>query len=129
MMAHSDIFLTVYSTMCVEASFQRRPIISVCIDSPTGWPGKYWVPMSQIHVWPTHSRFYQSGAGRTAFNESELGEAINHYLANPKAAQEAQRCFLKQECTYIDGSSGRRSAAFFLSLLNAGNGGENELAN
>jgi hypothetical protein len=122
MMAHSDIFLTVYSTMCVEASFQERPIISVCIDSQTGWPGKYWVPMSQIHVWPTHSRFYKSGAGRTAFNQEQLREAINRYLVDPSVDLEAQRRFLAQECTYLDGTSGRRTAQYFLSLLERGDG-------
>jgi len=122
MMAHSDIFLTVYSTMCVEASFQERPIVSVCIDSKTGWPGKYWVPMSQIGVWPTHSRFRNSGAGRVALNQEELGQAINAYLADPQADLEAQRRFLSQECTYIDGSSGRRTGQYFISLLEAGNG-------
>ena len=117
MMAHSDIFLTVYSTMCVEASFQERPIVSVCIDSTTGYPGKYWVPMSQIGVWPTHSRFRTSGAGRVVYNPAELREAVNHYLQNPRADLEAQRRFLKQECTYIDGTAGKRTAEFFLSLL------------
>jgi hypothetical protein len=117
MMAHSDIFLTVYSTMCVEASFQEHPIISVCIDSPTGWPGKYWVPMSQIGVWPTHSRFRDSGAGRVAYNQAELRQAIDDYYQNPRTDLEAQRRFLKQECTYIDGTAGQRTAEFFLSLL------------
>jgi hypothetical protein len=122
MMAHSDIFLTVYSTMCVEASFQERPIVSVCIDSETGWPGKYWVPMSQIHVWPTHSRFYNSGAGRTAFNQEQLREIINRYLVDPGADRVAQQRFLAQECTYLDGSSGRRTGEFFLSLLEGSHG-------
>jgi hypothetical protein len=117
MMAHSDIFLTVYSTMCVEASFQERPIVSVCIDSQTGWPGKYWVPMSQIGVWPTHSRFRNSGAGRVALDEAELCESINYYLQDPHADLEAQHRFLKQECTHIDGSAGKRTADFFLSLI------------
>ncbi len=117
MMAYSDIFLTVYSTMCVEASFQETPLISVCIDAPAGYPGKFWVPMSQIGVWPTHSRFRTSGAGRVVYNEAELCRAINDYFQYPHADLEAQRRFLKQECTYIDGSSGRRTAEFFLSLL------------
>jgi hypothetical protein len=117
MMAHSDIFSTVYSTMCVEASFQERPIVSVCIDAPQGYPGKFWVPMSQIGVWPTHSRFRTSNAGKVALNESELCEAINYYLKDPHADLDAQRRFLAQECTYIDGSAGRRTAEFFLSLL------------
>jgi hypothetical protein len=118
MMAHSDVFLTVYSTMCVEASFQQRPIVSVCIDSKDGYPGKYWVPMSQIGVWPTHSRFRDSGAGRVALDEGQLCEALNHYLRNPGADLEAQRRFLAQECTYLDGSAGKRTADFFLSLIN-----------
>lgn len=117
MMAHSDVFLTVYSTMCVEASFFQRPIVSVCIDSKQGYPGKYWVPMSQIGVWPTHSRFRTSGAGRVALNEDELRQAINFYLQNPRAHLEAQRRFLLQECTYVDGSAGRRTGEFFLALL------------
>ncbi|GAH03708.1 unnamed protein product, partial [marine sediment metagenome] len=50
MMGLADIFLTVYSTMCVEASFHEKPIISVCIDSTTGWPGKYWLPLSTCPV-------------------------------------------------------------------------------
>jgi CDP-glycerol glycerophosphotransferase (TagB/SpsB family) len=117
MMAHSDVFLSVYSTMCVEASFQERPIVSVCIDAKEGYPGKFWVPMSQIGVWPTHSRFRTSGAGRVALNETELCEALNHYLKEPHADLEAQRRFLAQECTYLDGSAGKRTAEFFLSLL------------
>lgn len=122
MMAHSDIFLTVYSTMCVEASFQERPIVSVCIDSHTGWPGKYWVPMSQIGVWPTHSRFRTSGAGRVALNEPDLCEAINAYLENPHIDLPAQRDFLARECTFMDGTAGRRTGQFLLSLLERGNG-------
>ena len=120
MMAHADIFLTVYSTMCVEASFQEGPIISVCIDSNTGWPGKYWLPMSQIGIWPTHSRFRASQAGRVATNEEELCETINDYYASPQADLQAQRRFTLQECTYVDGSAGKRTGEFMLSLLNKG---------
>lgn len=120
MMAHSDIFLTVYSTMCVEASFQGTPLISVCIDAPAGFPGKYWVPMSKIGIWPTHSRFRTSGAGKVAYSQEELRQAINAYFANPQADREAQQRFLQQECTYLDGSAGRRTGQFFLSLLETG---------
>ena len=122
MMAHADIFLTVYSTMCVEASFQGRPIISVCIDSNTGYPGKYWLPMSKIGIWPTHSRFRASGAGRVATNETELCTAINDYYTSPQANLFAQKEFVNQECTYTDGSAGRRTGEFLLSLLEKSNG-------
>ena len=118
MMAHSDIFLTVYSTMCVEASFQKRPIVSVCIDAPEGYPGKFWVPMSQIGVWPTHSRFRTSDAGKVVYNQAELQVALDYYLQQPHADQAAQERFLHREVTYVDGSAGRRTGEFFLSLLN-----------
>ena len=122
MMDVADIFLTVYSTMCVEASFQERPIISVCIDSDTGWPGRYWLPMSEIGIWPTHSRFRASGAGRVATNETELREAINTYYADPQADLEEQMEFKERECTFVDGSAGQRTGEYFVSLLNGRDG-------
>ncbi len=122
MMGVADIFLTVYSTMCVEASFQERPIISVCIDSDVGWPGRYWLPMSQIGIWPTHSRFRSSGAGRVATNEAELRDSINTYFADPNADLEDQRKFAKRECTYVDGTSGERTGEYLVSLLNGKDG-------
>ena len=121
MMVHADIFLTVYSTMCVEASFQERPIISVCIDSNIGYPGKYWLPMSQIGIWPTHSRFRASEAGRVATNETELGTVINDYYTFPHADLKSQKDFITQECTYTDGSAGRKTGEFLLSLLEISN--------
>jgi CDP-glycerol glycerophosphotransferase (TagB/SpsB family) len=74
MMAYSDVFLTVYSTMVVEAAVHERPIISVCLDTPGGWnwPRKFSLPLSKIGDWPTHSRFRQAKAGKVAYNESEL---------------------------------------------------------
>ncbi|UCF27551.1 MAG: hypothetical protein JSW42_13095 [Chloroflexota bacterium] len=122
MMGVADIFLTVYSTMCVEAALHERPIISVCIDSPTGWPGKYWLPMSQIGIWPTHSRFRASGAGQVATNESELREAINSYYADPQADIVDQRKFAERETTFVDGSAGKRTGEYLISLLNGHNG-------
>jgi len=117
MMAHSDVFLTVYSTMVVEASIHETPIISAVIDSPTGWPGEYSLPLSKIGGWPTHSRFRQAGAGRVATNPDELRQAINNYLGNPTLDLEAQRAFVRQECTFTDGSAGRHTAEHLLSLL------------
>ena len=72
MMAYSDVFLTVYSTMVVETAIHDRPIVSVCIDAPGGWntPGKFSLSLSEIGEWPTHQRFRQAGAGRVAFNET-----------------------------------------------------------
>jgi CDP-glycerol glycerophosphotransferase (TagB/SpsB family) len=118
MMAHSDVLVTVYSTMVVEASMHGTPVVSLVIDSPQGWPGKYTLPLSHISGWPTHLRFRESGAGREATDEAELREALNHYLVDPTADSHARQAFLKRECTYLDGSAGKRTAEFLISLLN-----------
>jgi hypothetical protein len=119
MMAHADVFLTVYSTMVVEAAIHDRPIVSVCIDALDGWnwPRKFSLPLSQIGGWPTHSRFREAGAGRVALNEKQACEAINYYLQNPKADFDKRRAFVANECTFTDGSAGQLTGQFLLSLL------------
>ncbi|RPI32358.1 MAG: hypothetical protein EHM70_09120 [Chloroflexota bacterium] len=119
MMAYSDVFLTVYSTMVVEAAVHDRPIVSACIDVPGGWnwPRKFSLPLSEIGGWPTHSRFRQAGAGRVALDETGLKEAVNFYLENPGADHEKRQAFIADEVTYTDGSAGKKTAEFFLKIL------------
>ncbi len=116
MMAYSDVFLTVYSTMVVETSIHQTPIISVTIDSPSGWPGEYSLLLTQIGNWPTHQRFRRSAAGRVATNEEELRQAINDYLLHPEMDRQAQHRFVQQECTFTDGSAGSRTGAYLAQL-------------
>ena len=123
MLTHSDIFITVYSTMVVEAAIHDRPIISACIDAPNGWdtPRKYSLPLSRIGDWPTHMRFRQAGAGLVSENEEQLCQMINHYLGNPEANSLERSKFVQQEVTYTDGSAGRRTGEILLSLLKKDN--------
>jgi len=117
MMAYSDVFVTVYSTMVVEAAVHQRPVVSACIDSTVGWPGKFTLPLSRIGDWPTHSRFRNSAAGRVAYTKAELAEVINYYLHNPQAEMDERRAFIDRECTFTDGSAGRRTGEYLLSRL------------
>jgi len=119
MMAYSDVFLTVYSTMVVEASIHDTPIVSVCFDVPGGWgeSNRFYLPLSKIGNWPTHKRFIDSGAGRVALNKQELKEHINMYLKHPEIDMENQRKFIQNECTYTHVEAGRRTAGFLLSLI------------
>ncbi|MBC8330804.1 MAG: hypothetical protein H8E28_02375, partial [Anaerolineae bacterium] len=117
MMAYSDVMVTVYSTMVVEASIHGTPVISLCIDDPEGWPGKFTLPLTEISGWPTHQRYRDSGAGRETLNADELREAINRYLDDPQADLQARTDFIARECTHTDGSAGRHTAEFLLKLL------------
>ena len=119
MMAWSDVFLTVYSTMVVETAIHDRPIISVTIDTPGGWNMKevYSLPLTAIGDWPTHQRFRQSGAGRVAASKEQVRDLINFYLKDPDADGENRRKFVQDECTFTDGSAGRRTGEYLLKLL------------
>lgn len=119
MMAWSDVFLTVYSTMVVETAIHDRPIISVTIDTPGGWNMKeiYSLPLTAIGDWPTHLRFRQAGAGRVADSPEKVRELINLYLGDPKIDSENRRKFISEECTFTDGSAGKRTGQYLLSLL------------
>jgi hypothetical protein len=118
MMAWSDVFCTVYSTMVVETAIHDRPIISICIDAPGGWnkPEKFDLSLSEIGEWPTHERFRQANAGKVVYNEAELQQALNFYLDNPQADQAERRQFILDECTFTDGSAGVRTAAYFAAV-------------
>lgn len=122
MMAHSDVFLTVYSTMVVETAVHDRPIVSVCLDTPGGWntPGKFSLSLSEIGEWPTHQRFRAAQAGQVALDETQLCAAVNRYLKDPTADGPQRRKFVKDECTFTDGKAGVRTGEWILSLLNRG---------
>jgi hypothetical protein len=119
MMAYSDVFMTVYSTMVVEAAIHDRPIISVCFDSPGGWnqKGKFSLPLSQIADWPTHQRFWKAGAGRVVTDPADLKANIDACLKDPMAQQKNRRTFIQNECTFTDASAGKRTGEYLLSLL------------
>jgi len=124
MMTYSDVFTTVYSTMCVETAIQDRPIVSVCLDIPGGWnkPGKFSLALTEIGNWPTHQRFREAGAGRVATDEETLKDLLNNYLQNPSLDSDKRMKFIRDEVTFTDGSSGRRTAEYLLSLVSSGKG-------
>ncbi len=119
MMAYSDVFTTVYSTMCVETAIHNRPIVSVCIDTPGGWnkPHKFSLDLSKIGDWPTHQRFRQANAGRVAFNAQQLKEYLNAYLSDASLDADERVKFIEDEVTFVDGSAGRRTGDYLASLL------------
>jgi CDP-glycerol glycerophosphotransferase (TagB/SpsB family) len=121
MMAHSDVLVTVYSTMVVETAVHDTPIEAAVIDVPGGWnkKGKFSLSLNEIGNWPTHKRFRDAKAGRVARNETELCEVLNAYLKDPSLDAAERRKFVDDEVTYTDGTSGKRTAEFILEVLNS----------
>jgi len=53
-------------------------------------------------------------------NVEQVREAVDFYLRNPQADEEARRSFIDREVTFTDGSAGARTGRFLLSLLEDG---------
>ncbi len=118
MLAHSDIVVTIYSTMVVEATIHDKPVVSACIDTLTGWKDHYWIPLSEVPTWPTAARVDELGASRVAFTIEQMVEALNLYLENPQTDAENRKRFIEQELTFLKaGEATQKTAEFFLSLL------------
>ncbi len=119
MMAHSDVLVTVYSTMVVETAVHDTPIIAAVLDIPGGWnvPGKFSLALKKIGNWPTHKRFREAQAGRVVADEIQLCDALNAYLRNPQLDAVERKAFIDQEITYTDASAGTRTAEFILKVL------------
>ncbi len=121
MMAHSDVMVTVYSTMLVETAVHDTPMVAAVIDTPGGWNrrNKYSLSLCKIGNWPTHQRFREAKAGCIATNRDELCDVINAYLRDRSLDSSERRRFVEQEITYTDASAGRRTAQYILDILNA----------
>jgi hypothetical protein len=119
MMAYSDVVVTVYSTMLVETAVHDTPMIAATIDVPGGWnkKGKFSLSLKEIGDWPTHKRFREAKAGRVATNEKELRATLNLYLKTPTLDYAERGKFIKDEITFTDGTSGKRTAEFILKVL------------
>ena len=119
MMAYSDVFTTVYSTMCVETAIHDRPIVSICFDAPGGWnkKGKFSLALSKIGEWPTHQRFRKAGAGRVALKEQELVAALDVYLKDSSVDRAERRKFITDEITCVDGRAGAMVGDYLSSLI------------
>jgi hypothetical protein len=119
MMAYSDVFTTVYSTMVVEAAIHNRPIVSICIDVPGGWndPHKYSLSLKEIGEWPTHQRFRVAEAGQVAFDKGALKIALNRALNESNFQEDNRKIFVENEITYTNASSGIHVADFLFSKI------------
>jgi len=122
MLAYCDILVSIYSTMVLEAALHDKPIVSACIDTPEGWPGHFWIPLSQVPAWPTASRVNRAGASTTVFTPAQLIDALNAYLIQPSLHAEGRAQFAKQELTFLNGESTRETGDYILSLLGIDHG-------
>ena len=107
--AHTDVFVTLFSTMVLESCFNDVPVVAAAFDAAASELEDF-LPISKVLDWPTHDRIIRSGAAAVARDPQQLVSALRRYLADPELHKSERRRFAEQECTFIDGKCSRRLA-------------------
>ena len=110
---HSDVLLTEYSTVMIEATIFDLPVINVGLYNfrDTDKPASYLENYTHIR------RILQAGASRNAYTFDELVQYLSNYLRNRSLDADKRRILMDQEITTNRGCAGSSIGKFLLSLL------------
>ena len=107
--AHSDVFVTLFSTMVLESCFNDVPVVATAFDPPASELQDF-LPITKALDWPTHDRIIRSGAATVVRDADGLVDAVRKYLQDPRLHSAERRAFAEQECTFLDGKCAGRLA-------------------
>ena len=107
--AHTDVFVTLFSTMVLESCFNNVPVVAAAFDPPTSGLQDF-LPISKALDWPTHDRIIRSGAATVVRDADSMTQAVRNYLDQPGLHAGERRAFAEQECTFLDGRCSARLA-------------------
>ncbi len=98
---HSDVLLSHFSSMMIEASFFDLPIVNTALFSPERQSLENQEQM--VHI----TRVTATGAIRTVYTEGDMLESVRQYLGNRCMDREARACLAQQEGGPNRGRAGR----------------------
>lgn len=110
-MEYSDVIVTIFSTMTLEAAIHNTPVVCTNIDPPASWPsGRPTLKLTKATFWPTHQRIIKSNAFKISSSYEQLLIDVNGYLKDRHQDKSARQAFVRNECTFINGECGKRTA-------------------
>lgn len=109
---HSNLVLTTFSTMNIEASIFDKPIINIAFDGYQTLA--YQKSIAQYKDYTHLQPIVRSGGVRMAQNREELIAQMNELLKHPEWGSSGRRDIVDKECVYRDGKSSERLVRFVL---------------
>jgi len=109
---HSDLVLTTFSTMNIEASIFDKPIINIAFEGYQKLP--YQKSIAQYKDYTHLQPIVRSGGVKIANSKEELIAQMNELLANPAWGSAGRSDIVDKECVYRDGKSSERLVKFVL---------------
>lgn len=111
---YSDVLLTEYSTLMIEAAIFDLPVINVGLYNfrDTEKPASYIENYTHI------KRLLKTNASRNAYDYEQLYRHLDSYLEDRSRESEQRRKLVEQEVTTNRGSAGRKIAEHISGLIN-----------
>ena len=112
---HSDVIVTVASTIAIEASIFDTPVVDVSFDGET--PTEFAKSARRYYRFTHYANITRQGAAPIAETPEALVEHVGRYLADPALDREGRRRVVLDQCQFTDGRSSERITKFVVDEL------------
>jgi hypothetical protein len=112
---HSDVVVTVASTIAIEASIFDTPVVDVSFDGET--PVEFAKSARRYYKFTHYANITRQGAAPVAETPEALVEHVGRYLADRSLDREGRRRVVQDQCQFTDGKSSERIAKFVVEEL------------
>ncbi len=110
---HSDLLLSEYSTVMIEAAIFDLPVINVGLFNFRGTDK----PASFLENYTHIKRILRHSASKNAYTFDQLFEYINYYLEDPGRDSENRRQLIDAEITTNRGTAGKAIGKMLVDLI------------
>ncbi len=114
--AFSDMVISTYSTLTIDAAAADRPVIGIRFDADTATTLQHSV-MKIADAHDHYRELEQTGAVRLVYSNDELIRAVNFYFEHPEADREGRKKIVHDQIEFTDGLNGKRVADFIRKML------------
>jgi CDP-glycerol glycerophosphotransferase (TagB/SpsB family) len=112
---HSDVVVTVASTIAIEASIFDTPVVDVSFDGET--PVEFAKSARRYYRFTHYANITRRGAAPTADTPESLVEHVSRYLADRSLDREGRRQVVADQVQFTDGRSSERLVRFVVEEL------------
>lgn len=112
---HSDVVVTVASTIAIEASIFDTPVIDVSFDGET--PVEFAKSARRYYRFTHYANVTRRGAAPVAETPEALIEHVGRYLADRSLDRDGRRRVVQDQVQFTDGKSSERLVRFVVEEL------------
>ncbi|MEK7636746.1 MAG: CDP-glycerol glycerophosphotransferase family protein [Patescibacteria group bacterium] len=117
-MNHSDVVISVYSTMVLEAAVLDRPLMAISFDGHHTRPYRHSI--RRFEEFDHFQDVLKTGALKTARSFDDLFAFLYSYLHNPELDKEKRQKLRETVCYHLDGKASERVFVALIGSINTG---------